>query len=473
MWRILTRNVSIIQQFSSRYTKNVVSHSVKETHHFRTCTTTTGAANAAKLLKATNAAAPESHVSPDSVPACGRGHDGPLHGIQILDLSRIAAGPYCTQSLSDMGANVWKIERPNVGDDTRSWRPPHKGGESAYFMSLNGGKQSICIDISTEKGRQIVHQLSDRADVLVENMQGKLQSMGLDYDTLSVSNPRLVYASLTGFGKIGPYSDRPGYDMIVSGMGGMMSFTGEPNGPPIKPGVAITDITTGLVLQSAILAALVSRSVTGRGQLVDTSLFETQIASLMNVGSAYLIGGMEAKKWGTAHASIVPYQAFETKDGWLCLAAANDRQFQRLCQLMGMPELCEDERFITNALRVQHRQELLDILEKRFKEHTLSHWLDVIDWRQIPSGPVNSMKGVFEDPQTQALGMIQKVQHPTAGEINLVAPPMHFSESPTSLRTPPPLLGQHTRDILRSELDLSDTDIDDLHNSGVIQTNDI
>eukprot|EP01116_Phalansterium_solitarium_P006138 TRINITY_DN18443_c0_g1_i1.p1 TRINITY_DN18443_c0_g1~~TRINITY_DN18443_c0_g1_i1.p1 ORF type:complete len:491 (-),score=130.88 TRINITY_DN18443_c0_g1_i1:329-1801(-) len=395
---------------------------------------------------------------------------GALDGVRVLDLSRILAGPYCAMVLGDMGAEVLKVEHPTRGDDTRSWGPPFtaSGGQSAYFVAVNRNKKSIAVDMKKKDGLEIVRRLAAQSDVVIENfVPGKADSLGFGYEALSALNPRLIYCSLTGFGPDGPYKDRLAYDVMASAMGGLMGITGPENGEPVKVGVAVTDITAGLFAHGAILAALYARERTGRGQKVDTSLLEAQVAVLANVGSNYLIGGLEARRLGTAHASIVPYQGFMAKDGHIMVGALNDGQFVRLCNVLGAPELAFDPRFVTNPQRVKHRGDLIPMLNEHFRKRNTSEWVELLESAQVPCGPVNSMAQVFSDPQVLHRKMVEEVDHPTAGRIKLAGIPVKFSGTPGSIRLPPPLLGQHTADVLRSLLGYSDADLVRLRAEGV------
>ncbi|XP_046333411.2 succinate--hydroxymethylglutarate CoA-transferase-like isoform X1 [Haliotis rufescens] len=395
----------------------------------------------------------------------------PLEGIRILDLTRVLAGPYCSMLLADLGADVIKVERPGAGDDSRSWGPPFKGTESAYFLSVNRNKKSIAVDLKKQKGVEIVQQLAGSCDVLIENyLPGKLGEMGLGYDEMKALVPQLVYCSITGYGQTGPYRSRAGYDAIAAGVGGLMNVTGPRDGDPCRLGVAMTDLSTGLYAFGAIMVALQHRQLTERGQHIDCNLLSTQVASLVNIASNYLNAGMEAKRYGTAHESIVPYQAFKTKDGgYFMVGAGNDKQFQLLCQRMELPELLEDERFQDNKVRVANRDILLPLLGHRFETKTTSQWMQVLEGSGIPYGPINNIQQVFSDPQVVHNGMIQELQHPTAGTIRLPGPAVRYSESQTVVPRPPPTLGQHTQEVLQGILGYSDRQLKHLIESGVVQ----
>ncbi|KAI8993266.1 CoA-transferase family III domain-containing protein [Pilobolus umbonatus] len=403
---------------------------------------------------------------------------GPLEGIRVLDLTRVLAGPYCTMMLGDLGADVIKVENPKGGDDTRAWGPPFadnkdpedtKHGESAYFLCVNRNKKSITVDMKSLGGRQMLHDLVRECDVLVENyLPGKLDSMGLGYKEISKINPKLIYASITGYGQTGPYANRPGYDVIIEAEAGLMHITGEPEGTPVKVGVAITDLTTGLYTHSAILAALIQRGSTGRGQHIDCSLLESQVASLANIASNYLIGGQEAKRMGTSHPSIVPYQVLPTKDSFVMIGTGNDGQFVKLCTRMDLPHICNNPRYKTNADRVKHRKELIRILEDRLEEEDTSFWLEKLTGAGFPFAPINNIEQTFSHPQVIARGLIHEIEHERAGTIKMVGPPVKYSDSQTSIRLPPPLLGAHTKEVLSELLGYSEEKINKLKKEGAI-----
>ncbi|KAI8366456.1 CoA-transferase family III domain-containing protein [Choanephora cucurbitarum] len=378
--------------------------------------------------------------------------------------------------LGDLGADVIKVENPQSGDDTRAWGPPfaenkdssdRSHGESAYFLCVNRNKRSITVNMKSEGGRSLLHDLVKHCDVLVENyLPGKLDQMGLGYKELSEINPRLIYASITGYGQTGPYAKRPGYDVIIEAEAGLMHITGEPEGTPVKVGVAITDLTTGLYAKSAILASLIQRGATGRGQHIDCSLLESQVASLANIASNYLIGGQEAKRMGTSHPSIVPYQVFPTKNSFVMIGAGNDGQFAKLCHRLGLDDLCQDARFKNNTDRVKHRQELIQLLQDRLQQYDTSHWLEKLEGAGFPFAPINNIQETFAHPQIEARGLVHEVQHKRAGTVRLVGPPVKYSESETSIRLPPPLLGEHTDQILTEVLGYSQDKIKHLRQEG-------
>ncbi|XP_043861000.1 succinate--hydroxymethylglutarate CoA-transferase isoform X2 [Dromiciops gliroides] len=327
----------------------------------------------------------------------------PLHGVKILDLTRILAGPFATMNLGDLGAEVIKVEKPGAGDDTRTWGPPFVGSESTYFLSINRNKKSIAVNIKDPKGVQIIKELAAVCDVLVENfVPGKLLEMGLGYKDISAIAPHIVYCSITGYGQTGPMSHRAGYDSVASAISGLMHITGPEDGDPVRPGVAMTDLATGLYSYGAIMAGLLQRYKTGRGLYIDCNLLSSQVACLTQVGANYLTGGKEAKRWGTAHGSIVPYQAFRTKDGYFVVGAGNDQQFGTVCKILNLPALITDSRYKTNHLRVQNRKELIPVLSARFAEETTSTWLHLFEDSGIPYGPINSMREVFAEPQVSS-----------------------------------------------------------------------
>eukprot|EP00945_MAST-04E_sp_MAST-4E-sp1_P005593 g5593.t1 len=374
--------------------------------------------------------------------------------------------------LGDLGAEVIKVERPGVGDDTRRWGPPftEEGNESAYFLCVNRNKKSITIDLKKEEGVGIVEKLVAESDVLVENyLPGKLDSMGLGYDRLKEINPGLIYVSISGYGPTGPYAELPGYDVVVEAMGGIMAITGTED-VPCKIGVAMTDLTTGLYAKSATLAALIARGKNGGlGQKVDCSLLESQVASLANIGQNYLVAGMEGRRVGTGHESIVPYQGFHAEDGQFLLCVGNDKQFKRMAEAIGMAELAGDEKFKTNPARVANRDEIVHLLSEKFATESIDHWLALLGGKDgVPCAPINPISEVFKDPQVHARDMVQTIHHPTIGNIQLVGPAVKYSETPAEIRLPPPLLGQHTDEVLNSIVGLEQGVIDSLRTSGVL-----
>jgi formyl-CoA transferase len=393
----------------------------------------------------------------------------PLEGFRILDLSRVLAGPYCTMMLGDLGAEVIKVERPGVGDDTRAWGPPFADGESAYYLCANRNKKSITVNLKSPAGQEIIRQLARTSDVLVENYKvGELAALGLGYEDLKPLNPGLVYCSITGYGQTGPDKDLPGYDFVIQGRGGVMSITGEPDGEPMKVGVAVVDITAGLYAANAIQAALLARSKTGRGQAIDIALLDAQVAWLANVGSNYLVSGDTPSRFGNAHPTIVPYQSFRARDGFFCLAVGNDGQWQKLCVLLNQPELAHDARFATNPARVQHRETLVPLLQGFFQAQEIDFWLEELARAGIPCGPVQTIDQVFTDPQVLARDMIWMMPHPTAGEVSLVGSPLKLSETPVAARLHPPLLGEHTDEVLTAMLGYTADDIARLRTENAI-----
>ncbi|MFZ6733959.1 CaiB/BaiF CoA transferase family protein [Undibacterium sp. Ji42W] len=387
-----------------------------------------------------------------------------LGHIRVLDLTRVLAGPWCAQNLADLGAEVIKVERPGSGDDTRSWGPPYlrdaEGNnttEAAYYLAANRGKQAITVDIATPEGQQIIRELAAKSDVVLENYKlGQLKKYGLDYESLKLIKPDLVYCSITGFGQDGPYAHRAGYDFIVQGMGGFMSLTGErddlPGGGPQKAGVAIADLMTGMYSTIAVMAALTHRDRTGEGQYIDMALLDVQVAMLANMNMNYLASGNAPKRWGNAHPNIVPYQTFATSDGHIIVAAGNDGQYKKFVQIGDLPELAEDPRFSTNPKRVEHRDVLVPILANMVRLKTKQEWISLLEEAGVPCGPINTLDEVFKDPQVLARKMQINLPHPTAGQVKLVASPMKLSATPVIYPSAPPLLGQHTESVLAATL---------------------
>ena len=405
---------------------------------------------------------------------------GALSHIRVLDLSRVLAGPWCAQNLADLGADVIKVERPGAGDDTRHWGPPfakdEKGNETAetaYFICINRNKRSITVDISKPEGQDIIRQLAAESDVIIENYKvGDLAKYGLDYESLKKIKPNLIYCSITGFGQNGPYAHRPGYDFIIQGMGGFMSVTGEAEdfegASPQKSGVAIADIFTGMYASTAILAAVIHRDHTGEGQYIDMSLLDTQIAVMANVSSAYLCSGEIPRRWGNASPIIVPYQTFPTADGWMIVASGNDSQFRHFVTAGGEPQLADDPLFLTNPDRVKHRKQLVPLLEIMTRKKTKGEWIALLEQANVPCGPINNFKEVFENEQVIARQVQINVPHPTVGTMKLVASPMRLSKTPTEVRMAPPTLGQHTNEVLQEHLHLDDQTIANLREKGII-----
>lgn len=405
---------------------------------------------------------------------------GALSHIRVLDLSRVLAGPWCAQNLADLGADVIKVERPGTGDDTRHWGPPFakdangkETEESAYFICINRNKRSITIDIAKPEGQNIIRKLAAESDVVIENYKvGDLAKYGLDYESLKEIKPDVVYCSITGFGQTGPYANRPGYDFIIQGMGGFMSVTGEAHdfegASPQKSGVAIADIFTGMYASSAILAAIIHRDHTGEGQYIDMSLLDTQIAVMANVSSAYLTTDEVPKRWGNASPIIVPYQTFPTSDGWIIVAAGNDGQFRQFVTVGGEAHLADNPLYANNPLRVQHRKQLVFLLEQMTRKKTKGQWISLLEEVKVPCGPINDFKEVFENEQVISRNVQLNVPHPTVGNMKLVASPIKLSKTPTEVRMAPPTLGQHTEEILHERLNLNDQAIHELRDKGII-----
>jgi crotonobetainyl-CoA:carnitine CoA-transferase CaiB-like acyl-CoA transferase len=405
---------------------------------------------------------------------------GPLSHIRVLDLSRVLAAPWTGQNLADLGAEVIKVERPGSGDDSRAFGPPwlkdaqgKDTRESAYFASANRGKKSITVNLSQAGGQNIVRELAGKCDVLLENYKfGDLARYGLGYDDLKKLNPRLIYCSVTGFGHSGPYRDRPGYDFMIQGMGGLMSITGErddlPGGGPQRVGVPIVDIMTGMYATIAVCAAIAHRAETGIGQHLDLALLDTQVAFLANQGMNYLASGEVPGRLGNAHPNIVPYQTFRTKDGDIILACGNDNLFNKFCEIAGCQALARDARFATNAKRVENRDEITTQLNAVFRQRTTREWVGALEAAGVPNGPINDLAQVFAEPQVIARGVKIEMDHPTAGKVPLVASPMRFSATPVEYKLPPPTLGQHTDEILRDVLKLGPAEITCLRTDKII-----
>ncbi len=372
----------------------------------------------------------------------------PLENIKVLDLGRALAGPICSMMLADLGADVIKIEPPGLGDDSREW-PPLQGGESSYFASFNRNKRSLVLDLSRPEGQEIFRDMAREADVVVENYRnGVMDRFGLGYEDLAAINPRIVYCAITGFGRTGPFADKPATDIYMQAFSGLMSVTGEKGRSPVRIGVSLCDITAGLLANIGILAALQARAISGRGQLVDTSLLEGQMALISYLFTAYGVTGKVPGPLGSGHPSIVPYQVFEVSDGWVSLATFNDRLFGRAVDAMGLSALKEDPRFVTNLDRVEHRQELTDILQARFLDKTIDEWVAAMEANDVPLAPVHTVDRVMTHPQVQHREMIQRFEHPTAGEFSIFGFPIKFNETPCLFSRPPPTLGEHSREIL-------------------------
>lgn len=392
-----------------------------------------------------------------------------LEGIRILDLSRVLAGPFCTQMLSDLGAEVWKIEALQ-GDGTRDWGPPFEAGESAYFLSANRGKKGLAVNLKDWRGADLVRRLAGRADVVVENFKpGDLARYGLDWAHLQEINPRLVYASITGFGQHGPRSGEAGYDVVLEALTGIMSVTGEPDGPPTKVGVAWIDVLTGLTAAVGILAALHERERSGAGQYIDLGLFDVGLMSMVNQAQRYLMTGESPGRMGNAHPQIVPYQSFAASDGWLMLAVGTDEQYRRLCNALEVPELARDDRFLTNAGRVQRRDELIPRLAAIFESRPLAHWTKVLGRAAVPAAPVQGLGEALADPQAAARGMLWEAAHTRLGQTRLVGNALqHMSRTPARAAGAPPTLGEHTAEVLHNELGLDVETLAELARAGVV-----
>ena len=403
-----------------------------------------------------------------------------LDHLRVLDLTRVLAGPWCTQLLADLGAEVIKVERPGSGDDTRAWGPPyladaagHDTTEAAYYLAANRGKRSVTIDIATERGQQLLRALAARCDVVVENYKvGQLAKYGLDYASLSASHPRLIYCSITGFGQDGPYRDRAGYDFIIQGMGGFMSITGErddlPGGGPQKAGVAVSDLMTGMYASVAILAAVAQRDKTGRGQHIDMALFDTVLAMLANMNMNYLTTGKAPGRAGNAHQNIVPYQVFAASDGHVIVAVGNDSQYAKFCAVANRPDLASDARFARNADRVRNRAMLVPLLEAIVRERPMAFWAEELEAAGVPCGPINSIAQAMTDPQIVARGLRVDLPHPTAQRVPLVASPIVLDGKRAVSDLPPPLLGEHTRSVLGDVLGLAEDELDALARDRIV-----
>lgn len=402
---------------------------------------------------------------------------GPLKGVRVFDMTRILAGPSATQILGDLGADILKIERPGHGDDTRKWGPPYVKDaegqdttESAYYLSANRNKRSLTLDFTQPEGLKLAKELLASCDILIENYKaGSLDKYGLGYEQLKKEFPRLIYCSITGFGHDGPYKDRAGYDFLIQGMGGIMSLTGPEEGMPYKIGVAYTDLLTGLYALNGVLAALYHREKTGAGQFLDIALLDAQVATLSNAGQYYLTSGKVTPRMGNAHPTIVPYEAFMAKDGYIILAIGNDRQFAEFCQFARHPDLATNPSFAKNPDRVRNRALLLPIIREIISAETRDYWIKNLESRGVPCGPVNFLDDVFDDPQVQARGMIVEMPHDLSpnGE-KLIASPLKFSDTPVSYRHAPPVLGADTDDILTADLKLSPADIQTLRSKGIV-----
>ncbi|ESZ96454.1 hypothetical protein SBOR_3186 [Sclerotinia borealis F-4128] len=405
----------------------------------------------------------------------------PLKGYKVLDMTRVLAGPYCTQILGDLGAEVIKVEHPTKGDDTRHWGPPYAKyldgsgkegpGESAYFFAVNRNKKSLGLSFKHPSAVKILHKLAAESDILVENyLPGTLKRYGMDYETLREINPRLIYASITGYGQTGPYRNRAGYDVMVEAEMGLMHITGSRDGPPVKVGVAVTDLTTGLYTSNSIMAALLARGRTGRGQYIDVALSDCQVATLSNLASSCLISGEKDEgRWGTAHPSIVPYRSYKTKDGDILFGGGNDRLFGLLCDGLGRSGWKKDPKFVVNTERVAHRAELDSSIEKITQDKTTKEWLDIFEGSGLPYAAINDIQGTLNHEHVLARDMVKEMDHEYCGPIKMVNTPVKYSESKPSIRTVPPMLGQHTDEILRDVLGMNESDIEALKVEGAVK----
>jgi crotonobetainyl-CoA:carnitine CoA-transferase CaiB-like acyl-CoA transferase len=400
----------------------------------------------------------------------------PLENIRVLDLSRAMAGPFCTMMLGDLGADVIKVELPGSGDESRSWGPPFVGkpygpypGESAYFISINRNKLGITVNLKSTEGQDIIRRLAAISDVVVENYRtGVLDKLGLGYEDLHTLNPRLVYCSISGYGRNGPLAERPGYDAILQAEGGIMSISGPVEGPPSRVGISIIDISTGMFSATAILAALRARDITGEGQLVDMSLLDSNVALLANIASNYLIGGKAPRRYGNAHPNLIPYEAFRARDRWFVLGVANDRQWGSMCQVIGHPELKDDPRFIANSDRLANRDPLTKIISEAFITRNADEWLAELGRVGIPCGPINTIPDVFDNPQAKARNLELFVEHSTAGTVRVTGFPYKLSQTPAEVHLPPPILGEHTEKVLTELLGYSLENVSLLRERGVI-----
>jgi formyl-CoA transferase len=393
-----------------------------------------------------------------------------LAGIRVLDLSRILAGPYATQILGDLGAEIIKVEIPVIGDGTRAWGPPYAEGESAYYLCINRNKRSITINLKSAEGREIIRKMAREADIVIENFKAdELDNMGLGYNVLKKDNPGLIFASISAYGPVGPYRERPGFDFIIQAQSGIMSIGGPVEGEPSRVAVAVVDITTGLYCANAILAALFARERDPEklGQKVEVSLYECALAWLANVASNYLISGKNPKRYGNAHPNVLPYQPFDTKDIPMALGVGTDNQYAKLCQVMNRPDLAEDSRFKRNSERLKNRDQLIPIVQELLLERGADEWIELLTAADVPAGPINTVERAFQDPHTAALEIVKEIEHPTIGSLKLVGSPIRMSETPPTIDLPPPLLGQHTAEILQ-EFGYSQTDIERFKQAKVI-----
>jgi formyl-CoA transferase len=394
----------------------------------------------------------------------------PLKGIRVLDLTRIIAGPYCAMVLGDLGAEVIKIEQPKIGDESRAWGPPWVGETvSAYFTAINRNKKSVTLNFKHPEGIAIFKKLVENSDVVLENFRpGTMDELGIGYEVLREINPRIVYCDMTGYGTDGPYRDKPGVDVIVSAIGGLMAITGSSEGEPVKVGVPLTDVLTGIYSFGAIASALFLREQTGKGQRISVNLLSMQLATLINIGANYLVGGIIPRRWGSAHPNIVPYEAHQAKDGYLIFGIINERMWKSLCELSGFEDLKGDPRFADNGRRIQNRKVLTEILDQKIKAKTIDEWIPLFDQAGIPCGPVNTFDRVFKDPQVLHSGLVQEVEHPQYGKVKVVGPPATFSDSQIRIQSPPPVLGEHNREILTQILGFAEDQVERFKKNEVI-----
>ncbi|KAI5732273.1 hypothetical protein M8J77_024133 [Diaphorina citri] len=395
----------------------------------------------------------------------------PLSNVRILDLTRIIAGPFCTMLLADLGAEVIKLEQPVTGDECRKWGPPFLNNTelSTYFTCVNRNKKSMCVDFKTPEGQQIIKDLAKQCDVLVENfVPGKLDRLNLGYKHLSEINSQLIYCSVTGFGSKGPYKDRPGYDIIAASIGGLLHITGHPDGPPCKVGIASIDLATGLYAHGAVMAALLHKYKTGKGQKIDCNLLSTQVSMLINVGANYLNAGIEGKRWGTSHANVVPHQVFKTSNGYVTIGTGSDKQYQDMCKVMNLQHLALDPRYLTGALRVENRELLCKEIEAKTMEKTTEEWLLIFQGVSFPYAQVNSISQVFADEHIQDIKLVKEISHEKYGDIKIVGPAVAYSLTQPEVRTPPPALGEHTDYVLKDLLNYDETTIAKLKEKKIV-----